>query len=137
MLQNYDIKTLLALQKSLEGRKDFFKWLINSGYPELAAFSNAVRGDEDALQWLLKSKKFAVLGVLSNAIDGEANAVAWMREYNDPFLLNFIGACGKNPQNVEWFIERDLKIFLVMTQEINKILDVQVRENTFWYKMKF
>ena len=128
---------MLALQKSLEGRKDFFKWLLENGYPELAAFSNAVRGDEEALHWLLKNKQFAILGVLSEAIDGVAKAVNWIKEYNDPFLLNFIGACRKRPESIRWFIERNSRIFLAMTQEINKILDVQEKENTFWYRMKF
>ena len=137
MLQQYDIKILLALQKSLEGRRDFFKWLRENGYPELAAFSNAVRGDEEALKWLLSHQQFAILGVLSNAIDGEANAVDWMKRYNDTFLLNFIGACRKNPDSIQWFYEREARIFLAMTQEINKILDLQTKENTFWYRTKF
>ena len=50
---HYDIKILMALLQSLKGDKKFFKYLLNNGYPELAAWSNVVRGDEQALHWLL------------------------------------------------------------------------------------
>ena len=40
-LEQYDVKLLLALVKSVEGRTDFFKVLVEGPHPELAAFSNA------------------------------------------------------------------------------------------------
>ncbi len=78
-LEQYDVKLLLALVKSVEGRTDFFKVLVEGPHPELAAFSNAIRGDDDAMVWLFKHD-FAWLAILSNACDGDEKAIDWLAE---------------------------------------------------------
>ena len=91
-LIQYDIKVLLALVKSLQGDKVFFKFLAENGYLELAAWSNCVRGDIEALKWLFNNE-YPTLAVLSNAIDGEKHAVRWIEHTKDEFLIHFAAAC--------------------------------------------
>ncbi len=135
MLQ-YDVKILLAFGKAIDGEKDFFDWLLNNGYQELAALSNAIRGDEEAVQWLLKSN-YPQYGVLSNAMDNETNAVKWLIDYKDEFLIHFAQASRGNEDSIEWLRKKQLNIFIMLAGKINKVLKLQVKENTFWYKIKF
>ena len=48
MLWEYDVKVLLALDLSISGKSKFFNFLLENGYPELAAFSGSMRGDSKA-----------------------------------------------------------------------------------------
>ncbi len=134
-LPNYDIKILIVLLESLKGKKKFFKYLLENGYPELAAWSNAVLGDEDALHWLFDNG-FAELGVLSNAIDGEKRAVQWVMMSQDEFMINFSAACRKEPDGMRWLEERELEIFIQMVYRIRVILELQIKDQLFWYRWK-
>lgn len=136
ILEKYDVKILLALYESLKGRKDFFKFLVNNGYPELAAFSNAVRGDIDAMFWLFKNG-FAWLAILSNACDGEPKAREWIRQNTHEVNFYFALACRREEVSLQWLKEHNLSIFLMMAKEVDKVLDLQMKENLSWYTMKF
>ena len=113
-----------------------FKWLVKNGYPELAAFSNAVRGDIDAMLWLFKYK-YEWLAILSNAIDGEAEAREWIRKNTHEVNFYFALACKKEEVATKWLAEHDLNIFLMMAKEIDIVLDTQMKENLSWYTTKF
>ena len=135
-LENYDVKVLLALTKSIGGRTDFFEWLATGHYPELAAFSNSIRGDEDAMVWLFKNG-YAWLAILSNAMDGEENARAWIAKACEPVNLMFALACGEDSKAINWLAERKLDIFLMMAREAHKFLEYQAAENAGPYVMHF
>ncbi len=134
-LLNYDIKILIVLLEALKCKKKFFTFLLENGYPELAAWSNAVLGDEDALHWLFDNG-FAELGVLSNAIDGEKKAVQWVMLSKDEFMINFSAACRKEADGMRWLQERDLEIFIQMAYRIRDILELQIKDQLFWYRWK-
>ena len=76
-MEKYDIKFLLALRECIKGKKYFFHWLLDNGYPELAAFSNAVRGDRGAQEFLGRIGQ-GWLSILSEAIDGDEKARLWV-----------------------------------------------------------
>lgn len=135
-LNQYDIKVLLALVKSLQGDKIFFKYLAENGFLELAAWSNCVRGDVEALKWLFNNGH-STLAILSNAIDGEKKAVRWIELTNDEFLINFAAACRGDNRAYLWFRSMDLQIFIYMITEIKEVLKVQVKDSIFWYRWKW
>lgn len=128
-LEHYDVRILLALLKSLQGHRDFFQWLMNNGYPEIAAFSNAICGDKDAMKFLFRTH-YEWLAILSNAIDGEDQARVWIGKACKPVNLMFAMACQQEPRAVKWLQVRRLDIFLVLAQEIHEILDTQASENS-------
>ena len=87
-LEQYDVKLLLALVKCVEGRTDFFKVLVEGPHPELAAFSNAIRGDDDAMVWLFKHDFIAIRYAFGRA--DLQDEVAWSAHFVRP--LDFLGS---------------------------------------------
>ena len=135
-LEKYDIKILLALNKSIAGRKDFFRWLLDNGYPELAAFSNAIRGDVEAMKWLF-AHNYAWLAILSNAIDGEDEARVWIGKATHRCNLMFAMACREDVDAIRWLQQNDLQIFLMIAKEVAQVLDTQALANKGPYVLHF
>ena len=135
-LEQYDVKLLLALVKSVEGRTDFFKVLVEGPHPELAAFSNAIRGDDDAMVWLFKHD-FAWLAILSNACDGDEKAIDWVRNGLTPVNLRFALACRHDIDSLKWLYKNKLGVFLMLTREVEKFLKYQQKEYDWPYVMHF
>lgn len=135
-LEQYDVKVLLALEKSIGGRTDFFKVLATGGCPELAAFSNAIRADDEAMVWLFKNG-YAWLAILSNAIDGQQKAREWVGKALTPVNLMFALACRRDPTALRWLYERKLDIFLMLAQTTEEFLKYQEKEAGSPYTMQF
>ena len=135
-LEQYDVKLLLALVKSIEGRTDFFKVLVEGPHPELAAFSNAVRGDDDAMVWLFKNN-FAWLAILSNACDGDEKALEWVQKNLTKVNMMYALAAKRNIPAVKWLFAHRLEIFLMLARETEKFLDYQDKEYAWPYVMHF
>lgn len=135
-LEQYDVKLLLALVKSVSGRTDFFKVLVEGPHPELAAFSNAIRGDDDAMVWLFKHD-FAWLAILSNACDGDERAIDWVRNGLTEVNLRFALACRHDVDSLKWLYRRKLGVLLLLTREVERFLKYQEKEYTWPYVMHF
>lgn len=135
-MEKYDIRILLALKECIHGHKRFFKWLIDNGYPELAAFSNSVRGDRSAQDFLVRIGQ-GWLAVLSEAIDGDQKARVWISKHCHPVNLMFALACRDDAASVKWLKERNLDIFLMMAHEVAEVLEIQAAENAGPYVMHF
>ena len=134
-LLHYDIKVLIILLGAVRGSKKYFHFLLENGYPELAAWSNVMRGDEDALHWLFDNG-YNALGMMTLAIDSKQKAMRWILETKDDFLINFTAACRKEEDGIKWLKENDLEIFLLMAEEEQKIIEIQTKDQMFWYKWK-
>ena len=131
----YVPKILLAFGESLKGDRKFTDFLMTNQFQELAALSGAINSDTDALNWLLQSD-FPEFGVLSNAIDGEDNALEWLKKYNCDFLLKFALACQKNDQAIKWFVDNDLRIFILLIRTIHDILLHQSWDSSDIHKIR-
>ena len=135
-LEQYDVKLLLALVKSVGGRTDFFKVLVEGPHPELAAFSNAIRGDDDAMVWLFKNN-FAWLAILSNACDGDEKAQSWVQRNLTKVNMMYALAARRNIPAVKWLLDHKLEVFLMLARETEKFLDYQDKEYAWPYVMHF
>lgn len=135
-LEQYGVKHLLALVKSIGGRTDFFRVLVEGPCPELAAFSNAVRGDDDAMVWLFKHN-FAWLAILSNACDGDKRAIEWVGKALPRVNLMYALAVKRNPEAVKWLYANRLEVFLLLARETEKFLVYQEKEYAWPYVMHF
>ena len=120
-LTDYDTKLLLAFYMSLKGDKQFSEFLMQNGFPELEALAQGIHSTVAAMQWLLENG-YPEFAVLSNAIDDEPEAIEWLQKYHCDFMLMFAAACRKNVAAMKWFAERDLKLFVLIINEIQQIL---------------
>jgi len=111
----------MALNESLKGDSKFTDFLMNNGFPELAAFSAAVHSNTDALHWLLNNG-FPEFAILSNAIDGEDNAVQWLEKYKCHLMSIFAAACRKEDEAIKWFVDQKLDVFIFLIRTIQQQL---------------
>ena len=136
-LEQYDVKVLLLLAKAIDGeREDYFKWLANNGYKELAAFSNMLQDDIEAEQWLTQNGH-GWLGIVSHAIDGDQNSRVWMQNNMHPVNLTFALACRGDEQASAWLKEHNLDIFIILASAVAGLRNKQELDTAFPYKMRF
>ena len=64
-----------------EDGDSFHQWLLENGYPELAALSDTIKGSRNALEWLMKNKYFH-LAAFDAAIDNNKNAKEWLSQFS-------------------------------------------------------
>ena len=128
----YPVKILVAFGETITGNDEIHDWLVNNGYPELAALSNAIRGSDDAVKWLIKHKpEFAVL---DSAIDNDPKALVWLNSHKLYFLEVFADACRGKEEALKWFGKKDLQVFLRLAQKIKEYRDGQSYD---YHKMHF
>ena len=108
-LLDYDPKVLVAFLKSLEGDRKFSDFLMNNGYRELEALSSAIH--EDA-------------------------AIAWLDKYHCTFLATFAAACRKETEAIKWFADNDLRLFILIINEIHHILLYQSWDASDFHKFR-
>jgi len=66
---HYPPKILLAFGETFNDNGDnFHQWLLENGYPELAALSSGIKGSKEAIDWLLKNK-YPQYAAFDDAID--------------------------------------------------------------------
>lgn len=135
-LLKYDVKVLLALQQAMTGKDDFFNWLVNAGYPELAAFYNLIEEDAEAEAWLVKHN-YHWLGLLSHAIDGDDPARAWVLKNLHMANFMFCMACRKDEKAESWLRQFKFEILLRLADEVAFIRKKQESDAAFPYKMRF
>ena len=135
-LLSYNVKVLLALEKSIEGKDTFFQWLVENGYPELGAFSNFLHDDPNAEQFLVKTGN-GWLGLLSHAIDGDKRALAWVKMHLHQANLMFALACREEEKAQSWLRFMKLDILLQLAEAVAFVRNHQELDRAFPYKYKF
>ena len=129
---DYPVKILVAFGETINGNEEIQKWLLNNGYPELAALSNAIRGSDDAFNWLMKHKpEFAALDA---AIANDPKAMLWLNNHKLYFLIVFADACRGKEEALQWLGEKDLQVFLRLAHRIKEIRDAHSYD---YHKMHF
>lgn len=112
---------------------EFNKWLLENGYPELSALSEAIRGSERATKWLMDNK-FYHLAALDAAIDNKTAAFQWLQRYDYKIRVLLVEAVHGNQSAINILTTNNLDIFLIIAQKIRKYLD----NKTFdYHKMNF
>jgi nicotinic acid phosphoribosyltransferase len=132
----YSTRVLLALQQAIGGSKDFFQWLVEAGYTELAAFSNFLQDDVEAEQWLVQHN-YHWLGLLSHAIDGDPRARQWVQQNLHEANLMFALACRKDDKALSWLKFMKLDILLRLADQVASLRNKQELDASFPYKMRF
>jgi hypothetical protein len=133
---NYDPKIVLALGEAINRNFEIHQWLLQNGYPELAALASSLQADVQAFQWLLKNG-YPQFAAFSNAIDEDTGAYEWLAKNNFRLLAILVDAAYLKPEALRFLKEQKLEIFLRLALKIRKMKEEQHREYDFYYKMHF
>ena len=73
---------------------------------------------------------------LSDSIDDEDEATEWLKRYHCDFLSVFAAACRKEEEAKQWFRDRDLKMYLLLIDTIQRILLQQALDASNVHKIR-
>ncbi len=122
---DYSIEILLAFSETFSEKDGaFLKWLMENGFPELAALSSAIRGSMEAQDWLIKNK-YPHFAALDGAIDQQADAYAWLYKYKHDFLIVFANAVNEKTEAINWLKNNELEIFILLAFKIRNFRNNQ------------
>jgi len=127
MLRNYSQDILDLFVRAVKGNKVAFQTLMTTEKcPELAAFSNAIRGDVDAVMWLrAKAKELWLMYV---ALDKNEPAFKKLQQKDDKFDICFVLACRNSIAGKHWLSEQNYAHFLPVCEAIAKALSTTNKE---------
>lgn len=111
----------------------FYNWLLENGYPELAALSSGIRGSDEAIGWLMKNK-YQHFAALDGAIDNKQGAYNWLMKYEYYFLAVFADAVNNKPEAIAWLKKKNLEIFIQIAEKIRYFRDNQTFD---YHKLHF
>lgn len=134
-LLDYEPKIIIAWGESLKGKRKFTDFLMTNGFPELAALSNAINSDLEALKWLM-ANGYPEFAILSDAIDDEDLAIEWLKKYHCDFLSTFAAACRKDDAAIKWFVDNKLDVFILIIKTIHDILLQQSYDSSNVHKRR-
>jgi hypothetical protein len=135
-LSTYDAKILIAFGEAIGMNFKIHQWLLENGYPELAALASSLQADVAAFQWLLKNG-YPQFAAFSNAIDEDTGAYEWLAKNNFRMLAIIVDAAYLKPEALQFLKEKKLEIYLRLALKIRKLKEEQHREYDFYYKMHF
>ncbi|MDE5735572.1 MAG: hypothetical protein K2H65_00645, partial [Bacteroidales bacterium] len=117
-LTEYPAEVYADAIRALNGNDRVFDALLKTR-PEWAAFVNAVKGDREAVLWLLRYR-FHELGVMANALNDEPKAAEWLQAQSDPFLFLFFRAAKGEPDGLSFLEQTRYKTFLPLAKAIRQ-----------------
>ena len=79
------------------------------------------------------NREFAAL---SDSIDDEDEATEWLERFHYDFLSLFAAACRQDETALLWFRERDLKLYLLLIDTIQRILLQQSLDASNVHKLR-
>jgi hypothetical protein len=117
MLRNYSQETLDLFASAVKGNRKAFQALMTTEKrPELAAFSNAIRGDKNAVMWL--RARATELWVIYEALDSNQLAIKKLQQKDDKFDISFVLACRNRMEGKYWLSENNYRHFLPVCEAI-------------------
>jgi hypothetical protein len=122
-LLKYPDKIIIALAESIHGNEKISRWLLENGFPELAAFASAIKGSDEASQWLLKNH-FPELAALDAAISNSNKAYQWLQKNDLTFYILIADACQGKPAAL-FHLKKDPKMepFLYLSSKTKEFFD--------------
>jgi len=133
-MHKYPVNILVAFGETFDTEgEQFYQWLLENGYPELAALSSAIRGSKEALMWLLKYN-YPHFAALDGAIDNKKQAYDWLNKHEYPLLIMLAESVHGKPQALAWFKNQELEIFLRIAQKIRNFMENQTFD---YHKLHF
>jgi hypothetical protein len=135
MLRAYSQDTLDLFQTAIKGNRKAFKTLMTTDkHPELAAFSNAIKGDEKAAMWL-KARGGGDWWLMCKALDYNAVAAKQLQNKDDKFDFSFVLACQGRIEGKYWLSKGGYSRLLPICEAIAEAINTRDLEQTGPYRV--
>ena len=132
MLHTYPQDTLDLFTRTIKGDRRAFKTLMTTEKrPELAAFSNAIKGDTKAEMWL-KARGSEDLQLTCRALNGDELAFKLLQNKEDKFGISFVLACQKRMEGKVWLAKNGYAHFLPICEVITEALNIKDWEDILY-----
>lgn len=135
-IQDYDPKLLLALGEAINRNFKIHKWLLENGFPELAALASSLQADVAAFQWLMNNG-FPHFAAFSNAIDEDSAAHQWLINNQYKHLAMMVDAAYLQTEALKQMKAEGMDIYIHIAMKIRRLKEDQHRDYDFYYKMHF
>ena len=133
MLRDYPQNILDLFLSAIKGDRKAFKTLMTTEKrPELAAFSNAIKGDEKAEMWL-KARVGVDWWLMCRALDYDEIAPKKLQENDDKFYLSFVLACQNRLEGKYWMAQNGYSHLFPICEAIAEAVDTKDKNQIFWY----
>lgn len=133
---HYPVKILLAFGEAISGNRKIFNWLMNNGYPELAALANSLQTNEEAFEWLMKNG-YPHFAALSNAVDDDNKAYIWLKKHKFVLLVVLADASRGKKEAINALHSKGLKVFVLIAKKILEIKNQQKLDYDDYHKIHF
>ncbi len=133
MLRNYSSDTLDLFKSAINGNRKAFRSLMTTEKrPELAAFSNAIKGDEKARMWLL-ARCPKVFVTMIDALDYNDVAMKVLQNDEDKFSVSFVLACQDRIEGKYWLKKNHYEHLFPICEAVKDALFTKEQEGIYWY----
>jgi hypothetical protein len=118
MLRTCEQDTLDLLIEAIKGDRRAFDTLMKvKKRPELAAFSNAIKGDEQAEIWLM-ARGGEDLQLVCKALNDDELAFKLLQSRESKFEISFVLACQKRIEGKFWLTKNNYSHFLPLCEAV-------------------
>ena len=132
MLHTYSQDILDLFKSALKGDKKAFNALMTTEKcPELAAFSNAIKGDEHAGMWL-KARGSKDLQLICRALNDDKLALKLLKLDENKFSVSFVLACQNRVEGKYWLSKNDYSHFLPICETIAETMKTKDWEQVLY-----
>ncbi|MFW6019449.1 MAG: hypothetical protein ACOCPM_02610 [Bacteroidales bacterium] len=135
-MTEYPLKILVAFGEAVDGNIQIHRWLLNNGYPELAALISSLNGSREAEDWL-QNNKFQHLLAFHYAVYDDDEARKWLGVYKFNTLARLADATNGYKPAMEYFRKKELSIFIRLAFKIKQLKDQALFDKNDYHKMKF
>ncbi len=134
MKTNYPAKVLIAWGEAIRGNKEIREWLLKNGYKELGVFVYALHNKEDAKNWLMENG-FQPLAAAIAGSEGKKDAIDWLNKYNFDILAKVALVGDGDERAFKWLLTNGHREMAMVAKRIQEVKDMIERDNNDVHKI--
>tara|TARA_B100000900_G_C20445059_1_gene660653 strand:+ start:100 stop:531 length:432 start_codon:yes stop_codon:yes gene_type:complete len=117
----YPNKILIAWKEAISGNEEIRDWLMKSKYKELGIFCFALNNDKSSRKWLFENGYAHLLATIEGT-EGKEDALVWLQKNNYILLFHVARSADSYVESKKWLKEND-KLMLAISLQMEYIKD--------------
>ena len=117
----YPNKILIAWKEAMSGNEEIRNWLMKSKYKELGIFCFALNNDKSSRKWLFNNGYAHLLATIEGA-EGKEDALVWLQKNNYMLLFHVARGADSYSESQKWLQKND-RLMLAISLQMEYIKD--------------